>query len=56
VDADRLLQKAREYELNAAAAADRPTAEDRRAALVFAAVSLVLYELAALDLEEAEAA
>jgi hypothetical protein len=46
--AERLREKAAEYDLNARALADQPDAASRRSADVFAAVALVLYELATI--------
>jgi hypothetical protein len=53
VNAERLREKAREYELNRLAAEERG---DITAALSFATVALVLYELAELAMRELEEA
>jgi hypothetical protein len=53
VDAERLQEKAREYELNKLAAEERG---DVHAALCFAAVAIALYELYEAELSEREAA
>jgi hypothetical protein len=53
ISAATLREKAREYELNQLAAQERG---DKAAALSFATVALVLYELAGLDAEEYEEA
>ena len=53
LSAERLQEKAREYELNRLAAEERG---DKAAALSFATVAIVLYELADLTLTELEEA